>query len=322
MPDPNKLVEQTLQGSVQAMSRLIRLVENREAGWMEAMKKIHPHTGKARMIGITGPPGAGKSTLTNCVIKELSSRDNRVGVIAIDPSSPFSGGSLLGDRLRMKDLWKLENVFIRSMATRGELGGLNQSARDVAKIMDAFGNDFILIETVGVGQGEIEVIKTTDLVVLVCVPGQGDSIQALKAGIMEIADIFVINKADTKGVEELEIDIREMLDLSQQKAESGPPILKTIANRAKGISELISAITRILSERSVRAERKSSRIRQELMALVEKQLVSIIADRWEKNDDLDRIVEEIRAGRNDPYSAAEKLLAPLLSDLDKNRRKT
>ena len=195
------LIKNMRQGSVRALSRLISRVENRDPGWIGAMQQIYPWSGQARLIGITGSPGAGKSTLTNGMARELVSRGFKVGIIAVDPSSPFSGGSLLGDRVRMKDLWNLDEVFIRSMATRGALGGLNQSARDVAKILDASGKDFVLIETVGVGQDEVEVVRAADLVLVVCVPGQGDAVQALKAGIMEIADIFIVNKADREGAE-------------------------------------------------------------------------------------------------------------------------
>lgn len=317
----DELIEEMLAGSVRALSRLISRVENREPGWMDAMKKIYPRTGGARMIGITGPPGAGKSTLTNAVIRELAKRGSRVGVIAVDPSSPFSGGSLLGDRLRMKDLWSLDNVFIRSMATRGALGGLNQSARDVAKIMDAFGSHFIMIETVGVGQDEIEVVKSTDLVILVCVPGQGDSIQALKAGIMEIADIFVINKADRQGVDELEADIRAMLDLGEHTHGRRPPVIKTVANRAEGVNGLVSAVTETLARRDLRPDWQRERLREELIGLVEKRLVEVITRRWEQKDGLERVIEEILAGGNDPYSAAEEILAPLLAGLDANPKK-
>lgn len=308
----SNLIEGMLEGKVRALSKLVSRVENREPGWMEAMKQIYPLTGKARLVGITGSPGSGKSTLTNGIARELVAKGFKVGIIAVDPSSPFSGGSLLGDRLRMKDLWNLDGVFIRSMATRGALGGLNQSARDVAKILDAFGKEFVLIETVGVGQDEVEVVRAADLVLVVCVPGQGDGVQALKAGIMEIADIFVVNKADRPGAEEVSLDIESMLELGSRPDHPRPPVLRTTANTGEGISVLVSSVLDLLKASKAKRGWQKVRIREELVGLLGKELLDRITERWEKEGGLEKAVEQIEKGERDPYSIVQEGLAQLL----------
>lgn len=307
----NKLIKEMREGSVRALTRMITRVENREPGWMEAMQKIYPETGKARLVGITGSPGAGKSTLTNRIARTLVDRDLKVGIIAVDPSSPFSGGALLGDRVRMMDVSGLEGVFVRSMATRGALGGLNQSARDVAKIMDAFGKDFILIETVGVGQDEVEVVKTADLVLVICVPGQGDAIQAIKAGIMEIADLFVVNKADREGADQVVMDIEAMLDLGLDTGAPKPPILQTIATKGEGIPELVEQTLYLLNSQDRRDSWQEQRIREELIGLVEKEVVDLIKKNWNEDGGLDRAIKQIMAQESDPYSIVREVIDPL-----------
>lgn len=309
--DWSELIEKMRGGSVRALSRLVSRIENREPGWMEAMQKIYPLSGKARLLGVTGSPGAGKSTLTNGIARELVSRGFKVGIIAVDPSSPFSGGSLLGDRVRMKDLWNLDEVFIRSMATRGALGGLNQSARDVAKILDASGKDFVIIETVGVGQDEVEVVRAADLVLVVCVPGQGDGVQALKAGIMEIADIFVVNKADREGAEEVMLDIQGMLDLDADQDSPRPPVLKTVANQGEGLTVLVNTFLDLLNSSDHRRAWQTVRIRDELIGLLEKQLLGLILDHWEKDGNLMKEVGQIERGEKDPYSIVRERLGRL-----------
>jgi len=312
-----KLIDDMRAGSVPALARLVSRVENREQGWMEAMKAVFPLTGKARLIGITGSPGAGKSTLTNRVARQLVERGQKVGIIAVDPSSPFSGGAILGDRLRMMDVSDLEGVFVRSMATRGALGGLNQSARDVAKIMDAAGKDFVLIETVGVGQDEVEVVKTADIVLVVLVPGQGDAIQAIKAGIMEIADIFVVNKADRDGADEVVRDIQAMLDLDIELGQEPPPIMKTVATKGTGVEELVAETLKMLDRTQRRTEWQEERIRVELVGLVEKELIDRIKQGWTKDGSLDDAVRQVQAQEKDPYTIVQEILAPLLPLLDK-----
>jgi LAO/AO transport system kinase len=307
----SRLIKEMKEGSVRGLTRLITRVENREPGWMEAMQQIFPDTGKARLVGITGSPGAGKSTLTNRFARILVDRGLKVGIIAVDPSSPFSGGALLGDRVRMMDVSGMEGVFVRSMATRGALGGLNQSARDVAKIMDAFGKDFILIETVGVGQDEVEVVKTADLVLVICVPGQGDAIQAIKAGIMEIADLFVVNKADREGADQVVMDIEAMLHLGLDTGAPNPPVLKTVATKGEGIHELVEQTLYLLNSLDRRDSWQEERIREELIGLVEKEVVDLIKKNWNEDGGLDRAVKQIMAQERDPYSIVREVIDPL-----------
>lgn len=299
------LLRQASEGNRRALARLITRVENRDAGWQAAMKQLYPKTGRARIFGITGSPGAGKSTLTREITLCLLDDGFSVGVIAVDPSSPFSGGALLGDRLRMNDLYDKPDVFIRSMATRGMMGGLCQAARDVTRILDAFGKDIILIETVGVGQDEIEIVRAADAVMVVCVPGQGDGIQAIKAGIMEIADLFVVNKSDREGAEELVEDITAMLELSSSASGYAPPVLKTSAINKKGITDL----TRIMLETDTdKVLYKKQRIREELLGLVENEMSRRLRAKMTENDYLETAVEEIAARRSNPYTVVENIL--------------
>jgi len=306
----HELIQELQFGSVLALSRLITRVENREPGWIDAMQQIYPKTGNARLIGITGSPGTGKSTLTGQIARFLVSLQKKVGIIAVDPSSPFSGGAILGDRVRMTDVSDLPDVFVRSMATRGALGGLNQSARDVAKIMDAFGKDYILIETVGVGQDEVEVVRTADLVMVVCVPGQGDGIQAIKAGIMEIADLFVVNKADLDGADQVVADIQSMLDMGLEITPA--PIFKTVATKGERIDELVTETLTLLQKQNRKESWLEDRTREELIGLVSKEMVDIVKTNWKRNGQLDDAVRKIREGKSDPYSVVQKILVPLI----------
>ncbi|MCP4682566.1 MAG: methylmalonyl Co-A mutase-associated GTPase MeaB [Desulfobacterales bacterium] len=306
-----KLIEDMKKGSNLALSRMITRIECREPGWMEAMRTIFPETGRAQLIGITGTPGAGKSTLTNQITKTLVDKGKKVGIIAVDPSSPFSGGAILGDRIRMTDISGLDGVFIRSMATRGALGGLNQSARDVAKIMDVFGKDVIIIETVGVGQDEVEVVKTADVVLVVCVPGQGDAIQAIKSGIMEIASIYVVNKADREGADRVVMDIEAMLDLGIDRRNQRPPIIKTVASKGKGIEELVDATLNYLDALDRKDKWQEERVKEELIGLLEKEILGLIKKRWNRNGNFDKDVKSVIDMEKDPYSIVREVLDPL-----------
>jgi LAO/AO transport system kinase len=307
--DWSELVRGVLAGDPRRLARLITRIENRAPGWQGAMKALYPHTGKARMIGITGAPGAGKSSLTNRLAAGFVGRGHRVGVIAVDPSSPFTGGALLGDRLRMKDVATTEQVFIRSMATRGSLGGLCQGARDVGRVLDAAGYDLVLIETVGVGQDEIDVVKAADLVVMICVPGQGDGIQAIKAGVMEIANLFVVNKADRDGADRVEADIRGMLALAGNEPGDLEMVFRTDSLSGKGVDSLLDALE-VRTECLPRdPERSFESTRDEVLALVEREIARSVRARLEADARLTAAVERIRAREIDPYSAAESLLA-------------
>ncbi len=296
------------QGSVRSMARLITWVENRRTGWMDAMKTIYRNNGQTRVIGITGSPGAGKSTLTGKLTSTLVEKGYSVGVIAVDPSSPFTGGALLGDRLRMKTISTMEGVFVRSMATRGALGGLSLAARDAVKIMDAFGKDIVIIETVGVGQDEVEVVKTADLVIVVCVPGQGDGIQAIKAGIMEIADFFVVNKADREGADQVVMDIQTMLSLSSQDNDIKVPVLKTVSTTGQGIPELVETMSDFLTNTEKTPKKTENRIREELLVLLEKETARALRKNWVDKGLLDKAVENIISGERDPYSIVQEVI--------------
>jgi len=315
----NDLVAGARRGHPRPLARLISRVEDREGGWQEAMKALFPHAGSARVIGITGPPGAGKSSLTSCITSNLVARGQRVGIIAVDPTSPFSGGALLGDRLRMHAVATTPGVFIRSMATRGTLGGLCQGARDVGRILAAGGYDIILLETVGVGQDEIEVVKAADLVVVVCVPGQGDGVQTLKAGIMEIADLFVVNKADREGADVLVADIRSMQALTAGDSKQSAPVLETCALTGQGVETLVETLLAPLARApQARANRGGARdedrIREEILTLLERDIAQLVRQRCADDGSLDNAVERVRSGETDPYSAAQSILRTIELD--------
>ncbi|MBU3916441.1 methylmalonyl Co-A mutase-associated GTPase MeaB [bacterium] len=300
--------------NIRSLARLITRVENREPGWKDAMKTIFPKTGAARIIGITGSPGAGKSTLTAEIAQELVNKGRTVGIIAVDPSSPFSGGAILGDRLRMRQLFTLEDVFIRSMATRGVLGGLCYAARDIVRILDAFGKEFILIETVGVGQDEVDIVKTADQVMVVCIPGQGDGIQAIKAGIMEIADIFVVNKADKPGSDEVVADITAMLELSTETGQRIPQVLKTSALKKEGVKELVATLLGLQVDEKRKKQKEETRAKAELMTLLEEEIFQYARKLWDGNKQINTIVKDILEKRDDPYSAVHGLLPFSIAD--------
>lgn len=295
-------------GSIRSLARLITHVENREQGWIGAMREIYPSTGMIPVIGITGPAGGGKSTLTSRITEILTEMGRRPGIIAVDPSSPFSGGSLLGDRCRMRGAEASDNVYIRSMSSRGTLGGLNPAVMDAARLMEAFGQDVIVIETVGVGQGEVEIVRTADLVLVVCVPGLGDSVQALKAGLMEIADIYVVNKADKPGADQLVQELESMLDLGRTGIENRPPVLKTSADNGDGVKKLVETAFERLSALNNDVGKKREKAGREIRKFVEVELMEQIWYKLAGNGKIESAVEKVVNENLDTYEAARQLL--------------
>ena len=316
--DPEVLVEGALAGERAAVARLISMVEQGGDAAHAAIAKLYPHTGSAYTVGITGAPGAGKSTLTDKLIARIRKEGVDVGVLAIDPSSPFSGGAILGDRVRMQDHATDPGVFIRSMATRGHLGGLSLATPQAVRVLDAAGKPWVLIETVGVGQVEIEVAGAADTTMVVVNPGWGDAVQAAKAGLLEIADLFVVNKADRDGAAETVRDLEFMLDLSMPpKGETHwrPPIVKTVASRGEGLDELWEAIGshRAFLETDGRlAARRTKRIRDELRAIVVERLYRRAGEVCGAAR-FDELAAAVEAREIDPYTAADSLLSETLS---------
>jgi LAO/AO transport system kinase len=298
------LSERVLAGDVRAIARAISLVEDESPDAAALVREVFPKTGHAYLVGVTGPPGAGKSTLVDRLTAEFR-KSQSVGIVAVDPTSPFSGGAVLGDRLRMQSHAADEGVFIRSMATRGHLGGLARATADAAIVLDAAGKDIVIIETVGVGQDEVDVVRTADVSIVMLVPGTGDEVQALKAGIMEIADIFVVNKADREGADRLVSAIESNLSLHAYGAEEWrPPILKTVATTGEGVGELVEAIEKFRAHSaSASAARRRERSQSRLRDIVSARLLSKIDARQ-----LTAMADRVAAGEIDPYSAAEELL--------------
>ena len=308
------IVTELLSGSKLAISRAITAVENEYDNAVEIMQSLYPHTGKGYIIGITGPPGAGKSTLTDKLTKEYRRRGKTVGIIAVDPSSPFSGGAILGDRIRMNELTMDDGVFIRSMATRGSLGGMSRKTAEVVKILDAAGKDIVIVETVGVGQSEVDIVKTADTTLVVLIPGMGDDIQAIKAGILEIGDVFAINKADREGVERLNLEIEMMLDLDQAENTWRPKIMRTVASQNEGVVELVDAIeehSAYLIQSGVIQRRRFERTRTEIMAMLDEAIKVYLMKKVEGSK-FEKLLAEVNQRKNDPSTAVKAILAEVL----------
>lgn len=308
----DQLIEGVFSGNPRSIARAISLVESNAPGSAEMMKAIYARTGKAFVIGITGSPGAGKSSLVDKLAIFYRDHGEKVGILCVDPSSPFSGGAILGDRIRMSALGVDKNVFIRSMATRGNLGGLARATVDAVAILDAAGYEKIIVETVGVGQDEVEIIKTADASVVVLVPGMGDDIQAIKAGIMEIGDIFVINKADRDGVLRTQKELEALLSLAHRPDLWNPPIVKTVATENKGIEELAAAIGQYAAFISDRPEssqdRRISIARWRITELFRERLLRDALAEDGTGEKLENLAREVAEKKRDPYSAVDELV--------------
>ncbi len=297
-----------MQGQYRALAQAVSLVEREDPQAERLLADIYPATGRARIVGITGSPGAGKSTLVAALAKHYRRSEKRVGIIAVDPTSPFSGGAILGDRIRMAELYTDRGVFIRSMATRGFMGGLAKATNDVVDVLDASGFDVVIVETVGVGQDEIDVIRTVQTNIVILVPGMGDDIQAIKAGIMEIGDIFVVNKADRPGADRTVTEITMMMSLVEEHGEWAPPIVKTVASQSQGIVELDEAIVahhRYLQSSGELERRNRERVRIRIETLLKEKFMARV---MVATPNFDAILDDVVRKHNNPHHAAEDVL--------------
>jgi len=308
-----ELINKALNGNVRSIARIISIVENESQFTEEIMKTMYPHSGNAHIIGVTGSPGAGKSTLVDKLIESSKADGKNVGVIAVDPTSPFSGGAILADRIRMQRHAVDPAVYIRSMGTRGSLGGLSRSTYEAALILDACGKDVVFIETVGVGQSEVDIMKIADTVCLALVPGMGDDIQIMKAGIMEIADILVINKSDRDGSEKIVAEVQTMLDLLKGK-NWVPPVLKTVAEKGTGVKELSNKILCHKEFLQTDPEGRNRKLRQltvEIEAILQRELAKLTEHQWGQHKD-EQLMEKLLNRETDPYTVAGKILEDTL----------
>jgi LAO/AO transport system kinase len=307
------IVERLLNGDRRALARMVTLIETEAPQARDCLAELHQHAGQAHIIGVTGSPGAGKSSLVTRLVRELRNREHKVGVIAVDPTSPFTGGAILGDRIRMMELAGDPNIFIRSMASRGNLGGLAASTRDVVRAMDAAGYSPIIIETVGTGQAEVEVMRTAQTVLVVVAPGMGDDIQAIKAGILEIADIFVVSKADKPGADQTVAELSMLLSLDSHRRQAPwrIPVLKTSALKVQGIGELVDAIQKhqvYLQDSGSLAQRAQIQAKSEIQHLILQMVMKSLKDTV-REEEWDTLVEDMVKRERDPYSIAAELAA-------------
>jgi LAO/AO transport system kinase len=307
------LVEQIRAGDARALSRAISTVENRTAGWSELLKALFPHSGQARILGLTGPPGAGKSTLVDQLARHYRKENRTVGIIAVDPTSPYTGGAILGDRIRMQAHFSDPGIYIRSMATRGSLGGLARTTADVATVLDASGRDLVMIETVGVGQDEVDIVRLADITVVILVPGMGDDVQTIKAGIMEIADVFAINKSDRDGAERVEREIRALQSLAVRSDNWTPPIVKTVASEGAGIAELAAAIhdyEAYLQKENLILQKKVQNWQDRLVEMLRDALLEKARGQL-ANGAMAGYAAEVAEHKRDPYSLVEEIVSAL-----------
>jgi len=312
-PDHQILVEHLRSGDSRALARAISTVENRAPGWTELLKALFPHSGKARILGLTGPPGAGKSTLVDHLARYYRKQNRTVGIIAVDPTSPYTGGAILGDRIRMQEHFSDPGIYIRSMATRGSLGGLARTTADVATVLDASGRDLVMIETVGVGQDEVDIVRLADITIVILVPGMGDDVQSIKAGIMEIADIFVINKSDREGAERVEREIRALQSLAIRSDHWTPPIVKTIASEGKGIEELAAAIGEYeayLQRENLVLKRNIQNWQERLIEMLRDSLLGKAREQL-GDGNVARYAAEVAEHKRDPYTLVEEIVSGL-----------
>jgi LAO/AO transport system kinase len=297
---------------VRALARVISAIEDGQPESVALLKALFPHSGKAQVIGLTGAPGSGKSTLVDQLAREYRKLAKTVGIIAVDPTSPYTGGAILGDRIRMQTHHADSGIYIRSMATRGFLGGLARATADVATVLDASGKDAVLIETVGVGQDEIDIVRLADVTVVILVPGMGDDVQTIKAGIMEIADVFVINKSDREGAERVEREIRAMQSLAIRKDNWTPPIVKTVATEGKGIPELAAAVEQyrtFLEKNALAQQKKISNWRERLVEMLRESLLERVLREQMNDDQIGRWAQQVSEHRRDPYSLVEEIVS-------------
>src|SRR5438477_1891440 len=308
-PDLQAWIERLRSGDPRALARAISTVENRAADSAELLKALFPRSGKARILGLTGAPGSGKSTLVDQLAKHYRKEKQTIGIIAVDPTSPYTGGAILGDRIRMQDHHADPGIYIRSMATRGALGGLARTTADVATVLDASGRDLIMIETVGVGQDEVDIVRLADITVVILVPGMGDDVQTIKAGIMEIADIFVINKSDREGAERVEREIRALQSLATRQDGWTPPIVKTVASEGSGVQELAAAIAEYESylQKAGRALQKSVENWQERLVEMLRDVMLEKARSALGDGSLARLAADVAEHKRDPYTLVEEI---------------